>query len=118
MFASGVVIFMKALIWVHTRCTWVYVFHISRLSPQFGHVGLCTGPRSLLTPQCGTYRALHNSFNGTNTVLRPGESREGEGRKQKLMAGFFGCCAAVVLSDLSLLTEATDMFNGSVVSQR
>ena len=25
---------------------------------------------------------LHNSFNGTNTVLRPGESREGEGRKK------------------------------------
>ena len=53
------------------------------LTPQFGHVGLCTGPRSLLTPQCGTYRTLHNSFNGTNTVLRPGESREGEGRKKR-----------------------------------
>ena len=28
------------------------------------------------------YRTFHNSFNGTNTVLRPGESREGEGRKK------------------------------------
>ena len=34
-------------------------------------------------PNAGTYRTLHNSFNGTNTVLRPGESREGEGRKKK-----------------------------------
>ena len=28
--------------------------------------------------------AMHNSFTGTNTVLRPGESREGEGRKKNL----------------------------------
>ena len=28
------------------------------------------------------YRTLHNSSNGTNTVLRPGESREGKGRKK------------------------------------
>ena len=28
MFASGVVFFMKASIWVHERCTWVYVFHM------------------------------------------------------------------------------------------
>ena len=34
-------------------------------------------------PNAGTYRTLHNSFNGTNTVLRPRESREGEGRKKK-----------------------------------
>ena len=34
-------------------------------------------------PNEGTYRTLHNSFNGTNTVLRPGESREGEGRKKR-----------------------------------
>ena len=30
-------------------------------------------------------RTLHNSFDGTNTVLRPGESQEGEGRKKKLL---------------------------------
>ena len=35
-----------------------------------------------MTPNAGTYRTLHNSFNDTNTVLRPGESREGEGRKK------------------------------------
>ena len=37
-------------------------------------------------PNEGTYGTLHNSFNGTNTVLRPGESREGEGRKKKRYA--------------------------------
>ena len=29
--------FMEALIWVHTRCTWVYVFHISERSQR----GIC-----------------------------------------------------------------------------
>ena len=33
MFASDVVFFMKALIWVHERCTWVYVFHSQRGVP-------------------------------------------------------------------------------------
>ena len=47
--------------------------------------GLRNGPRSLSTPQCGMLiYAMHNSFTGTNTVLRPGESREGEGRKKRV----------------------------------
>ena len=33
-------------------------------------------------PKKGCCCTLHNSFNGTNTVLRPGESQEGEGRKK------------------------------------
>ena len=45
--------------------------------------GLRNGPRSLLTPQCGMLiHALFNSFSNTNTVWRPGESREGGGRKK------------------------------------
>ena len=34
-------------------------------------------------PNAGTCSIVHNSFNGTNTVLRLGESREGEGRKKE-----------------------------------
>ena len=34
-------------------------------------------------PKEGSCCTLHNSYNGTNTVLRPGESREGEGRKKE-----------------------------------
>ena len=46
--------------------------------------GLRNGPCSLLTPQSGMLRyAMDNSFTGTNTVLRPDESREGVGRKKK-----------------------------------
>ena len=77
----GVFLVCLVLVWF---CGFLFVFAglFSCLTPLFGHVGLCTGPRSLSTPQCGTYRTLHNSFNGTNTVLRPGESREGEGRKK------------------------------------
>ena len=41
-------------------------------------------------PNAGTYRTLHNSSNGTNTVLRPGESREGEGRKKNCWSF---CCS-------------------------
>ena len=38
-------------------------------------------------PNAGCCCTLHNSFDGTNTVLRPGESREGEGRKKKRRQG-------------------------------
>ena len=42
---------------------------------------------------------MHNSFNGTNTVLRPGESREGEGRKKNPAAPSL----ANLFSSLSLM---------------
>ena len=52
-------------------------------APLTGPIGLRNGPRSLLTPQGGML--LYYAFvNGTNTVLRPGESREGEGRKKRV----------------------------------
>ena len=44
-------------------------------------------PPRFFDPNEGTYRTLHNSFNGTNTVSRPGESREGEGREKKCSDG-------------------------------
>ena len=40
-------------------------------------------------PNAGTCSIVHNSFKGTNTVLRPGESREGEGRKKKVQWAFY-----------------------------
>ena len=61
---------------------WMFGLPLFRLHPGLDS-GLRNGPRSLLTPQCGMLiYAMHNSFTGTNTVLRPGESREGEGRKK------------------------------------
>ena len=61
-----------------------------RWTPLFGHLD-CVLVRALFRlPNAGTYRALHNSFNGTNTVLRPGESREGEGRKKNQGADIEG----------------------------
>ena len=64
-------VFLLVFLVLFWFCGFLFVFAglFSCLILLFGHVGLCTGPRSLSTPQCGTYRTLHNSF---NTVLRPG----------------------------------------------
>ena len=67
---------------------WVFVFCcVSGDRIAFGLLGLRIGPCSLLIPQRGNdARRCTIRSTGTNTVLRPGESREGDGRKKNSWA--------------------------------
>ena len=52
-----------------------------------GQLGLRIGPCSLLIPQRGNdARCCTIRSTGTNTVLRPGESREGDGREKNTLS--------------------------------
>ena len=71
------------------------------------------GKKSLLIPQrgndarCCTIRAT-----GTNTVLRPGESREGDGRKKKCQ------CVSILLEDHLLFKRLRAMLFDLITSAR
>ena len=64
-------------------CCWAVVLAFRPCFHPKLDFGLRNGPRSLRLPNVGCCCTMHNSFKGTNTVLRPGESREGEGWKKK-----------------------------------
>ena len=84
----------------------VFAGPFSCLTPLFRHVGLCTGPRSLSTPQCGTYRTL-NSFNGTNTVLQYDLARAEKRRmEKKRIISLSFCVATRLASYLRMWCEA------------
>ena len=57
-------------------CVWFACLH-PRLDPLD-----CVMVHALFRRKEGCCCTMHNSSNGTNTVLRPGKSREGEGRKK------------------------------------
>ena len=65
-------------------CFWVVVLPLCPcLHPRLDFLDCVMVHALFKLPNAGCCCTLHNSFNGTNTVLRPGESREGEGRKRK-----------------------------------
>ena len=92
---SGVFgLFLFVLFGVFCFSVWLFFCFVVlfRFTLRFGHLD-CVLVRALFRlPNAGIYRTLHNSFNGTNTVLRPGESREGEGRKKKAKCSLFERC--------------------------